>query len=457
MKTKCFYHIFCLLLLMPLYFCSCDSDEVLVQVPEEEEIQNDASASLYRSSQEAMNLALDAYADFFGASSRSAIEVGRIKCVTAKPNSRTGATDTLYYVVTFADDKGCALISANRNTEAVLAVTDQGTLDSSVGSDNPAVKMINDMATTLAASGSGSNILNPIDTLTQNYQYREEVIDTLEYVNIPKMVDMALHQGSPFSDYCYGYYPSTYVGSYVTGCVPLATLQIMSYAKKPTSFTMTYDGSDSIVALDWDEMIWAGSRLGQSLEILPGLDDDLQPNEMSANDMIAHLVREIGYRGNCRLVYDDVNNSYGVGCIDDSIAYVLDRFQVAHGALESFSGQRPSLEDECILLMVGGVEDYSSGHAFIMDGWRKLQTQEIENIYEVRLGLMFLLSTTYGSVVTKEYYHLNWGWGGDCDGYFSNLLFNPNQAYSYDYSTSGLVTYPTYGYDVKCIKVYPNR
>lgn len=64
-----------------------------------------------------------------------------ISCITTKAGSRT-ANDTLLFVVNYGNDNGFAIISAKKDHDGLLAVTNNGTYTEGVEFDNPGMNMM---------------------------------------------------------------------------------------------------------------------------------------------------------------------------------------------------------------------------------------------------------------------------------------------------------------------------
>lgn len=60
--------------------------------------------------------------------------------------TRSGTSDTLLYIFNYEGEEGYAVVSANKNTDGLLAVTESGSYDPSIGTDNPGLAMFMDMA-----------------------------------------------------------------------------------------------------------------------------------------------------------------------------------------------------------------------------------------------------------------------------------------------------------------------
>ncbi len=80
------------------------------------------------------------------------------------------------------------------------------------------------------------------------------------------------------------------------------------------------------------------------------------------------------------------------------------------------------------------------GHAWIIDGWNEYTTQCWETTYgpNGKINPERLIEETYYCLL-----HCNYGWGGKCDGYYFDGLFdttkalgsNRSDAYAGDYSS----------------------
>jgi hypothetical protein len=85
-----------------------------------------------------------------------------------------------------------------------------------------------------------------------------------------------------------------------------------------------------------------------------------------------------------------------------------------------------------VAIMVGK-EQNNYGHAWLADGSMHIRYTIITyNNVSIIGSEDSDTSTTY-----EDYYyvHLNWGWGGHCNGYFIFDLFDTSKAKMYDYPT----------------------
>lgn len=179
----------------------------------------------------------------------------------------------------------------------------------------------------------------------------------------------------------------------VTGCVATAMAQVMKYYNYPSSGTgtvgVTYNGGSLTMNLDqttfnWSQMLNsyadnAGTyeeqmavatlmkACGYAVKMNYGPSSGATARNM-ANAMVNNFKYDIGLD----LVYRDY-------CTDEEWdAIVYDNLQKGHPILYS------------------GITESGGGHEFVCDGYR-----------------------------TDGYYHFNWGWSGQYDGYFTLSALNP--------------------------------
>lgn len=56
------------------------------------------------------------------------------------------------------------------------------------------------------------------------------------------------------------------------------------------------------------------------------------------------------------------------------------------------------------------------------------------------------------SSTSKRYMHYNWGWYGNCNGYFLSVVFDTSDAYQYD-TNNNTASYD-FQYNVRMLSVY---
>lgn len=169
-------------------------------------------------------------------------------------------------------------------------------------------------------------------------------------------------------------------GNALTGCVATAMAQVMKYYEHPNSY-------------NWSNM----------------------PNNVG-NYNVAKLMRDVGNA----VSMDWGCDASGAGVEDEVPSAFTQNFNYSSATYDDYDYQvvKSQLNLNKPVILKGGTNagwwifgDYTKGHAWVADGYRNL-------IYPC-----------YGSYL---HFHMNWGWEGTYDGWFSLNNFNPgNSSYNY--------------------------
>lgn len=305
--------------------------------------------------------------------------------------------DTLMYVFNFNDNKGFALVSANMQTEALLAITEQGFYDPSTECINKDFSYIIELAKQYVLRGD-DNILAKNETIT-----RADIDLWIFSSSIENLINVNWGQTNPEGLYC----PNG-----ACGCAITAMAMLMSSYNYPTSITIDYDSCNIIsnYTLDWTEMKKHISK-HQS-----GFSCNASTN---AHNMISHLCRQLGKVARCTYYSSgDTATSPGkvISCLENY------GYTVSDPGFIDFSEQNivNELNNGHPVIMMGYYDFYwGQGHFWVVDGY-------------CRYVISDSLDPNYGPPVYKYYNHINWGWDGDCNGYFLSGVFNTQGADTYD-------------------------
>ena len=200
-----------------------------------------------------------------------------------------------------------------------------------------------------------------------------------------KLMTTAWHQNYPFN--------SSIPNNYPVGCGGVATAQIMAYHKSPFLW-------------EWDNILSYGDKLGPFIyEVANGIKTKFGPDESPSR---IKDVRD----------YLD-NKGYNVQHVSHDINKVI----------KSIDNSRP-------VFMTGYPKGENKGHAWVCDGYEhssyyiKYTLLVISYIHTEPLqyepcGESYM---SYGPVY--NFFHMNWGWGGYQDGYFSESGWPSRRNYS---------------------------
>ena len=286
------------------------------------------------------------------------------------------------YVFNGKEDDGFVLVSAEDNARAVLGYADQGSFDSQNIPSNMQV-WLQMYAEELAYA----------QLMPQTSASYDKSIGT-QYPTIePLLGETQWGQSEPYNNHC----PMMDEGRAVTGCVATALSQIMYQHKYPKQGTGTHSyhlqnyGTISVdyskATYDWDNMLPRYVRNSYTT---------IQA------DAVAQLMYHVGVSANMYYTPQASGTSSGIALqglsryfgYDAGIIPFLKDFmpesEVLEGIATDLEAGRP--------VYISAVTTNYEGHAFVCDGMQ-----------------------------SNGYLHINWGWSGTSDGYFSISALNPGQ------------------------------
>lgn len=300
-----------------------------------------------------------------------------LEYVMAK-SAPVNGSDTLAYILNYPHNSGFAIISRNDNVNPVLAYSDRGNFN--IG---------NEIAK--------ANFIDYIEFYVSNPDLPEDpppVSHLIETREIEPIVQIPLSQWTPWNKYVIKEHPEC-----PAGCVAIATASILSHSQAYLEYYGRPYRFKEIVETIRDF----------KLETMPLNSPEVQPSQlpnpdhydiMMAWDYMAYLISYIG---------KDVNMKYTVkgSGADSSNAYHLLLSlgcQIPSGYTEFNAAKVVKyLEEDCIVYM-RGYAALNLGHAWVCDGAK----------YEI---------WEYSKNPQNIYLHCDWGWNGECNGYFSGKVF----------------------------------
>ena len=193
----------------------------------------------------------------------------------------------------------------------------------------------------------------------------------------------------------------------VTGCVATSMAQVMNYHKWPKRTTTVIPSYgigyyDTEGEYQWEELPELGITEIDWDHMLPSYDGSETAEEI---DAVATLMQLCGHAVVMKYGLD------GSGAKSENVRNVLPDFFAYDGFMMGYANRGGYENDAWNQLiynelsingpvMYDGSRKSSSGHAFVIDGYD-----------------------------TNDYFHVNWGWGGENDGYF---LLNALLVYNFD-------------------------
>ena len=286
------------------------------------------------------------------------------------------------YVFNGKEEEGFVLVSAEDNARAVLGYADQGSFDSQNIPSNMQVWLqmyAEELAYAHLMPQASANNDRPLGT---------------QYPTIaPLLGDTQWGQGEPYNNHC----PLMNGERAVSGCVATAISQIMykhKYPKQGTgshSYHLSNYGTISVdyskATYDWDNMLPRYARNSYTT---------VQANA------VAQLMYHVGVSANMHYTPQASGTASGIALqglnkyfgYDAGIVPLLKDFMPESEVLEGIATDLKA----GLPVYISAVTTNYEGHAFVCDGMQ-----------------------------SNGYLHINWGWSGTSDGYFSISALDPGQ------------------------------
>ena len=330
--------------------------------------------------------------------------------------TRSGeGADTLMYVFNFDNNEGFAMVATARDSEQLIAVTEQGNYTPGVDTDNEGFNMFaraaEEYVSTLAVT-PGPGQIDPGGPFYK-IEYQEE------YDTVGPLVATKWGQNGYYGDLC---------PNHLSGCVATAVAQIMVYHQHPASIPLTFEGAPMPTLIpDWEEIAAHVTPNSCSCGIF---DNDI-------HTQISCLCREIGERS-----FMNYNNPQVSSAVDEIVPYTLSSlgYSTASTDLADYNIQTilSNINNNQPVYMRGRNTAAEVGHAWVVDGC----------ITYTQMFITYIsLASNNGPWRIDEiryrytyYPHCNWGWHGSCDGFFNDGVFNVANAYQYDSSIGNTYT-----------------
>lgn len=299
---------------------------------------------------------------------------------------------TPYYIFELdGGEGGFVIVSGDDRTEPILGYSDNGCPDTD-GMPSNLQALLDEYAIAISR----------LDSISK--QSPDRPFNGIEYQtfdSIGPLLTTKWHQNSPYSILC----PRINKESCLTGCVATAMAQIMNHHKWPArttrtipAYTSNYEGvildldSIPVTPIDWNNMRDVYSRFTRSRS------DTAVANLM----MLCGHASRMGYGTESSGAFETICTSaftrfFGY---DEQTVNLLARQNYNYAdwrriIYTELAGNRP-------VLYCG--EGSPGGHAFVCDGYKG----------------------------NEDFFHINWGWGGYCDGYFRLTLLDPYNKESTD-------------------------
>lgn len=362
------------------------------------------------------------------------------RCVTRQSTRNGGIerTDTLVYVFNFNDNAGFSIIAADRCVSPVLVVTEQGNYE--YGQPTGIEGFDNYMDSMTAELTNMPDI--PIFDFPREYSETKIIKND----KIGPLCTTKWDQDGVFGAYC---------SNDVAGCSSIAMAQIMAYWEYPDSITTTYTDKNNVPYGSLDGQGYTVDRnnpnaqhIGETFAIpwvaIKNHKSGCSSATCEQNHWkISALLRQIGELNNSiyyRYATDESKNKTSIKKND--YGYYLRKF--------GYSEDIPScpinydwnyvcseLNNSHPLIIEGSSN--GGGHTWILDGYidKDVIITSYELDYIEYVGNKAVPHYKVSSVIEniQQLVHFNWGWGGECNGYFATgISFKTTDGVKYDSS-----------------------
>lgn len=317
-----------------------------------------------------------------GGSRRLAPVKNRAKLAPAQQNATSA--DAPYYVFNRGESNGFIIVSGDTRAAEVLGYCDEGEFDYTNLPDN--------MRSWL------SSYEQQIETLRATNATAPSRVPT--HPAIAELLTCTWNQGYPYNKNCPNYFGQ---GTSMTGCVATAMAQLMYYQRSKSTDRVLADipaydtrtvheqfgrlhvnGIAEGAPIDWDNM----------RDSYPGTES------AASREAVANLMLYCGVS----VEMDYTNNSSGA--YSNMVADALKKY-FGYGSSVQYIFQSSYSNDDWDALLYN---ELAEGRPFYLSG------------YNSEGGHAFVCDGYDGN----RYYHINWGWGGNSNGYYLLTNLAPN-------------------------------
>lgn len=299
---------------------------------------------------------------------------------------QSNTTTPAVYVYNNMDAGGFVLVSAANEGRSVLGYADNGSFDATNIPSNMQFWLqmyANELAQTISSQGS-SSLLDIVDT-TVNQE------DSFPMI-APILKNVEWGQGAPYNDLC----PEIDGGKVPSGCVATAMAQIMyahqypaqgigSHSYRSASYKLNLSADFGATTYAWDKM-------------LPYYSGESTKEQQEA---VATLMSHAG-------IAVDMDYTPAISAAYSSIAMRALGTYFGYNKSISFLPKHYMREDE---ILSGISKDLQMGYPVYLEG----STPNMEGHAFVCDGMQ-----------SNGYLHINWGWDGNCNGYFALSALAPD-------------------------------
>ena len=301
-----------------------------------------------------------------------------------------------YYAYNIGRGNGFVMMSASDRTQPILGYADEGQFNLS-NAPQPLKQYVQRLSAIVEAAEQGNAQLAPRKSAAES-GVATPVSVAKNFV--PTLVSCRWNQGSPYNLECPKYTDGNgNQQTAATGCVATAMAQIVYYWKWPKTTTTTMPAYTT----HWNNQTVTYPEMAPTSFMWDKMSDVYNGNQsQESQQAVAHLMRALGH--GAKMGYgpaSGANSGNAAAALRDYFGYDKTSFHTSHDKY-TYTEWEDLIYNELAagrpVLMNGDNSDLTGGHEWVCDGYDG-----------------------------NGLFHMNWGWGGMCDGYFILTVMFPDQ------------------------------
>lgn len=302
-----------------------------------------------------------------------------------------------YYVFNVGDNGGFVVVSGDDRTVDILGYADSGSISTDAVPDGLRY-LLDGYAEQIAWLEEHSGSDGGSESATSHSQYRVAATRTA----IAPLIATHWNQGTPYNNDC----PEIGGEKTVTGCVATSMAQLMYYHRYPTG----------------------------DCKAIPGYTASTKDSNKNSYDLTVAGVSAASFSWkDMALTYSSTDTGTAAEAVAQLMHYCGVSLQMVYGLRDNGGSSSYS---ECIPEALKYYFGYDGGvrHAYRQNysyvEWVNLIYNELANGRPVALGGQSMgggHSFVCDGYDTDDYFHINWGWGGNSDGYFRLSVLQPRE------------------------------
>jgi len=302
--------------------------------------------------------------------------------------------DTLFYFINFDGNQGFAIHSADKRSSIIYAVIDEGNMNMEKfkKTDNPGFIMF--MENVIEIEKKLIESFDPVNT------YAGAPPQTIGgYQLLAKVTPILKTKWGQNNNYGTNY--GQRCPNLIAGCAATAMAQLLSHYQIYNNITY-FDPSQNTnfsISLNWNQIISDSESLTPFYGGLSGI------THSTSSYQVAHFMYYLGLQFSTVYNFNPNSSSTNVSNIINWLNSNPNLLPEVYTYFYQADYAAAFIRAGYLVYMTGSGTDNNGtlvGHAWIIDGY-----------------LYYAMMTN-----TMYYAHCNWGWHGDCDGYYYGSVFN---------------------------------